>query len=64
MYKNDRYNKLVLRGREGVFIGYLEDTGKHLKIYILDLGRIIFTSRLSIDELVFRGIVDLRLRGS
>jgi hypothetical protein len=63
LYKDDRHDKLVLRGREGVFIGYSEDTGKHLKIYILDLGRIIFTSRLSIDELVSGGTVNLRLRG-
>ena len=63
LYKDDRYNKLVLRGREGVFIGYLNDIGKYLKIYTLDLGRIIFSSRLSINELVSRGIVNLRLRG-
>ena len=63
MYKDDRYNKLVLRGKEGVFIGYLDNTEKHLKIYAPDLGRIIFSSRLFVDESVSRGIVDLRLRG-
>ena len=63
LYKDNRYNKLVLRGREGVFIGYLDNTEKHLKIYAPDLGRIIFSSRLFVDESVSGGTVDLRLRG-
>ena len=62
LYKDDRYNKLVLRGREGIFIGYLDSTEKHLKIYALDLRRTILISRLSVDELVSGGTVDLRLR--
>ena len=44
-------------------MGYSDNTKKHLKIYALDLGRIIFSSRLFVNELVSRGIVDLRLRG-
>ena len=63
LYKNDWYDKLVLRSREGVFIGYSDNTEKHLKIYAPDLGRMIFSSRLSVNESVFGGTVDLRLRG-
>ena len=63
LYKDNRYNKLVLCSREGVFIGYLDNTKKYLKIYTPDLGYTIFSSRLFVNELVSRGIVDLRLRG-
>ena len=63
LYKDNRYNKLVLRSREGVFIGYSDNTKKHLKIYAPDLGHIIFSSKLFVNELVSRGIVNLRLRG-
>ena len=59
LHKDNRHDKLVLRGREGVFIGYLDNTKKHLKVYAPDLGRIIFSSRLFINELVSGGIVDL-----
>jgi hypothetical protein len=52
LYKDDRHNKLVLRGREGVFISYSTDTTKHLKMYALNLGRIILSSRLNVDESV------------
>ena len=44
-------------------MGYLNDTEKHLKIYALDLEYTIFSSRLSINESVSGGTVDLRLRG-
>ena len=46
-----------------MFIGYSNNTKKHLKIYALDLGRIIFSSRLSVNKSVSGGTVDLRLRG-
>ena len=59
LYKDNRYNKLVLRGREGVFIGYLNNTEKYLKIYTPDLRYIIFSSRLFVNESVSGGIVDL-----
>ena len=62
LHKDNRHNKLVLRGREGIFMGYSDSTEKHLKMYVLDLRRTILISRLSVDELVSGGTVDLRLR--
>ena len=59
LYKDNRHNKLVLRGREGVFIGYLDNTKKYLKIYTPDLRYTIFSSKLFINELVSGGIIDL-----
>ena len=43
-------------------MGYSDDTTKHLKIYAPDLGRIILSSRVSVDESASGGTVDLRLR--
>ena len=61
-HKDDRHDKLVLRGREGVFMGYSDDTDKHFKMYAPDLGYTTRSSRLNVDESVCGGTVDLRLR--
>jgi hypothetical protein len=61
-HKDDRHDKLVLRGREGVFMGYCDGTEKHLKMYAPDLGYTVKSSRLNVDESVPGGDVDLRLR--
>ncbi|KAI0994587.1 hypothetical protein K3495_g13594 [Podosphaera aphanis] len=61
-HKNDRHDKLMIRGREGVFMGWSEDTDKHLRMYAPDLGYVVRSSRLFVDETVPGGSVDLRLR--
>lgn len=61
-HKDDRHDKLMLRGREGVFMGWSDDTDKHLRMYAPDLGYTVRSSRLSVDESVLGGTVDLRLR--
>jgi hypothetical protein len=62
--KHDRHDKLVHRGREGVFLGYAENTTKHMKFYAPDLGRTILTSVVHVCESTMGGKVNLRLRCS
>ena len=62
MHKDNRYNKLVLRGKKRVYIGVSLDTTKYLKIYALDLGYIMLSNYLFVDKLVMGGIINLRLR--
>ncbi|KAI0991217.1 hypothetical protein K3495_g16970, partial [Podosphaera aphanis] len=59
-----RHDKLVVRGREGVFMGFAENTEKHTKIYAPDLGRVERVNAVLIDEKVKGGKIDLRLRES
>jgi hypothetical protein len=57
-----RSDKLMHRGRAGVFMGYLETTDKQFKVYSPDLG---YTHRVSViqaDEKVPGGKLDLNLR--
>ena len=60
--KEARHDKLMLRGREGVFMGYSETTEKQFKVYAPDLGYTRRTSALYVDEAVKGGTVDLRFR--
>ena len=62
LYKDNKHDKLILKGKKGVYIKVLFNTTKYLKIYALDLGYIVLNSRLFVDELVIGGIIDLRLR--
>ncbi|KAI0993059.1 hypothetical protein K3495_g15125, partial [Podosphaera aphanis] len=59
-----RHDKLVVRGREGVFMGFSENTEKHTKIYAPDLGRVERVNAVLIDEKVKGGMIDLRLKES
>ncbi|KAI0996956.1 hypothetical protein K3495_g11228 [Podosphaera aphanis] len=62
--KESRHDKLILRGREGVFMGYTDPTDKQLKIYAPDLGYTVRTSVLFVDENIKGGTLDLRLRNN
>lgn len=57
-----RHDKLVDRGRVGVFMGYSETTSKQLKIYSPELGYTFRSSRVLIDETTPGGTIDLRIR--
>jgi hypothetical protein len=59
-----RHDKLVQRGREGVFMGYSDNTEKHFRVYAPDLGYTRLTSVLLVDERVKGGTVDLKLRNN
>jgi len=60
--KND--TKLIPRGREGVFMGYIKGTEKQFKIYAPDLGRITVASTIKFYEDTPGGTLDLKLRKS
>jgi hypothetical protein len=59
---NQRHDKLVDRGRIGVFMGYSETTNKQFKFYSPELGYTSRSSRISVDEHTPGGRVELRLR--
>lgn len=56
-----RRDKFMDRGRVGVFMGYTETTAQ-LKMWAPDLGRIIRTNTIVVDESIKGGTVDLKLR--
>ena len=58
-----RYNKLVDRGRESIFVGYT-GTISQLRVYTLDLGYTIRSSIVNVDEDIPGGTIDLRLRNN
>ncbi|KAF5207339.1 hypothetical protein FRX31_003074, partial [Thalictrum thalictroides] len=57
-----RRDKLVDRGRVGVFMGYSTTTDKQFKIYSPDLGYTTRASVIKVDETVRGGTLELRLR--
>ncbi|KAI0993875.1 hypothetical protein K3495_g14309, partial [Podosphaera aphanis] len=57
-----RHDKLVVRGREGVFMGFSDNTEKHAKIYAPDLGRVERVNAFLIDEKVKGGTINLKLK--
>lgn len=59
---DQRHDKLVDRGRLGVFMGYSETTNKQFKFYSPELGYTSRSSRISVDEHTPGGRVELRLR--
>jgi len=59
---DQRHDKLVDRGRVGVFMGYSETTNKQFKFYSPELGYTSRSSRISVDEHTPGGRVELRLR--
>ena len=54
-----RHDKLVNTRRVRVFIGYLETTNKHFKVYNLELGYTSRTSRININKSIPRGMLNL-----
>ena len=60
--KDARHDKLILRGREGVFIGYSEIIEKQFKVYAPNLRYTRRISALYIDKAVKGGTVNLRFR--
>ena len=57
-----RHDKLVDPARVGVFMGYSTTTDKHLKVYSPELGYTTRSSKVTIDESVQGGVIDLRIR--
>ena len=57
-----RHDKLVNPGRVGVFMGYLENITKHLKVYSPERRYTIISSRVLIKESTKGGSVDLKIR--
>lgn len=63
--ENDKHEtKLIPRGREGVFMGYVKGTAKQFKIYAPDLGRITVASTVKFYENAPGGTLNLKLRKS
>lgn len=60
--KGQRTDKLVDRGRAGVFMGYSDTTNKKMRVYNPELGYTSRTCRTTIMEHIKRGTVDLRQR--
>jgi hypothetical protein len=58
-----RQDKLIDRGRVGVFVRYEENTTKQFRVYAPDLDYVIRSSIVTFDELEKNGTVDLRFRG-
>ncbi|KAI0997159.1 hypothetical protein K3495_g11022 [Podosphaera aphanis] len=57
-----RKDKLVDRGRIGVFMGYSNTTDKQFKVYSPELGYTTRVSVIKFDESIRGGTIDLRLR--
>jgi hypothetical protein len=55
-------NGTINYARVGVFLGYSNDTTKHIKVYSPELGFTSRSSRVIIDETKRGGDLDLRLR--
>ncbi len=59
---NKQYNKLVNPSRVRVFISYLENMTKYFKVYSLEHGYTIISSRVLIKESIKGGTIDLRIQ--
>lgn len=58
-----RHDKLRDTAREGVFMGCIDSTTKHFKVYCPELGYTQRFSRVIVDESIRGGSIELRLRG-
>jgi hypothetical protein len=56
------HDKLQDKGRVGVFLGYSNDTTKHIKVYSPELGYTSRSSRVIIDETQKGSDLNFRLR--
>jgi hypothetical protein len=61
--KSGRTDKLMPRGRVGVFMGYSDKTTKQFKVYAPDLGYTTRSATVVWDEEVVGGSIDLKIRG-
>lgn len=61
-HKDDRHDKLMLRGREDVFMKRLDDTDRHLRMCAPDLGYFMRSSRLIVAIRLLGGDIDLKLK--
>ena len=59
-----RHDKLRDTAREGVFMGCIDSTTKHFKVYCPELGYTQRFSRVMVDENTKGGTIELRLRGA
>ena len=62
--RDARTDKLVPRGRIGVFMGYSDSTDKHFKVYAPDRGYTITLHVVDVYESKKGGLIDLRIRSS
>jgi hypothetical protein len=56
-----RHNKLIDRGRVGVFLSYMDGTIKNYKVWVLDMKKVIITSNINFSEGEKGGSIDLKL---
>jgi hypothetical protein len=59
----ERQDKLIDRGRVGVFIKYKENTIKQFRVYTLDLNYVIRSFIVTFDELEKSSIINLCFQG-
>ena len=57
-----RRDKLMDRGRVGVFVGYVDETVKQFRLWAPDLGRVIRSHAVKFNEFEKGGSIDLKLR--
>ena len=60
--QGERRNKLMDRGRVGVFMGYVEETPKQYLLWAPDLGRVIKSHAVKFSENEIGGSIDLKMR--
>jgi hypothetical protein len=56
-----RHNKLMDRGRVGVFLSYMGGTTKNYKVWVPDIKKVIVTSNVNFSEGEKGGSIDLKL---
>ena len=61
---HEGHNKLVNPARVGVFVGYSENTTKHLNVFSPEQGYTILSSHVVINENEKGGTVDLKIVGN
>jgi len=62
MPMGERHDKLVDRGRVGVFLGYVDETNAFVKIWAPDLGKVIRHNVVRFAEDQKGGHIDLKMR--
>jgi hypothetical protein len=56
-----RHNKLIDRGRVGVFLSYIDSTTKNYKVWVPDMKKVIITSNINFSKGEKGGSIDLKL---
>jgi hypothetical protein len=57
-----RHNKLIDRGRVGVFLSYMDGTRRNYKVWVPDIKKVIITSNVDFSEGEKGGGIDLKLK--